>query len=144
MRADSLHLTLVFVGEVSFQQLGELAGMASNVRSVPFEFRLERAACWRHNRIGHLAVDAPPKPMLTLVSQLEQGLDRLDIPFDPRPYRPHVTLIRNADCKNADCKNGNPALEPISWAARDFVLVRSTLRANGARYEELGRWPLLR
>lgn len=138
MRGDSLHLTLVFVGEVDLKRLEELADRAARVCFAPFEFQLDKAMCWHHNRIGHLTCTRPPEPLLALVSQLERGLEGLDIPFDHRPYRPHVTLLRNADCKN-----GNPALEPIRWEARDFVLVRSTLRADGARYEELGRWPLL-
>ena len=138
MREDSLHLTLVFIGDISESRLSELTALAAALRVEAFDFRLDQAACWRHNRIGHLAASQIPEAMLALVQGLEQGLDRLELPYDQRPYRPHVTLVRNADCKNR-----NPALEPITWEARDFVLVRSTLRADGARYEELGRWPLL-
>jgi len=74
-------------------------------------------------------------------------LKALGIDFDKRPYKPHITLLRKADCRKAtDSESGNkknPALEPIRWPARDFVLVKSSLRPDGARYEELGRWPLL-
>jgi 2'-5' RNA ligase len=138
MRDDTLHLTLLFIGDIDESRLPDLSAMAAGLRVVDFDLTLDQVVCWRHNRVGLLAASRIPDALRTLVSALEQGLSDLEIPFDRRPYRPHVTLIRNADCKS-----GNPALEPISWAARDFVLVRSTLRADGARYEELGRWPLL-
>jgi 2'-5' RNA ligase len=138
MRDDSLHLTLVFVGNVAETRLTELASLAGSFRGSAFTLTLDLTDCWAHNRIGCLTASQTPQPLLVLVRFLERGVIHLGLPLEQRPFHPHVTLVRNANCKN-----GNPALEPIRWVARDFVLVRSTLRANGARYEELGRWPLL-
>jgi 2'-5' RNA ligase len=84
---------------------------------------------------------------LELVRALESGLGKRGIPFDKRPYKPHITLLRNGDCHKTfnpgEAPNENPALKPVRWLARDYVLVKSSLRPDGARYEELGRWPLL-
>ena len=139
---DSLHLTLLFLGEVDNRILPEVCGAASRVRCAPFDLWLDRQDCWRHNRIAHLGVSTPPASLLDLVVQLGENLKSSGVGFDRRPYRPHVTLIRKADCM---AMNGNekPALEPIPWSARDFVLVKSSRRPDGARYEQLGRWPLL-
>jgi 2'-5' RNA ligase len=81
-----------------------------------------------------------PPALLELVGQLELRLTAAGIAFDRRPYVPHITLLRKADC-NPGIEN--PALAPIRWPARDFVLVRSSLRSGGALYEQMGRWPLL-
>lgn len=147
MRADSLHLTLVFVGQVEVGRIHDLLAMAENIRVARFEMDFDLAACWRHNHIGCLGASRVPEALLSLVRGLEEGLSALDMAFDRRPYKPHVTLLRNADCRTASdagtLEKENPAPVPIAWPARDFVLVKSSLRPEGARYEELGRWPLL-
>lgn len=146
-RADSIHLTLVFIGHVDQARITELLAMARTIRAVGFDMDFDRAECWRHNHIGCLGASEVPDGLRGLVKVLESGLKALQIPFDIRPYRPHVTLLRKADCRGAaervEGENNRPALEPIHWPARDFVLVKSSLRPDGARYEELGRWPLL-
>lgn len=138
---DSLHLTLVFVGGVDNRLLPALAEAASQVRCAPFEMRFDRVDCWRHNRIAHLGATQPPPALFDLVERLSSHLKAAGIGFDERAYTPHITLIRKADCSRME-RNEKPALEPIRWLARDFVLVRSSLRPDGARYEQLGRWPL--
>ncbi len=157
---DSLHLTLVFVGDVDNGRLPGLANAGARVKCPPFEMAFDRQACWRHNHIAHLGVARPPEALFELVEQLSYNLGTAGITFDVRPYKPHITLIRKADCARfpsrgdehsnvsasesvGDNPNENPALQPIRWSARDFVLVRSSLRPGGARYEQLGRWPLL-
>lgn len=147
-RPDSIHLTLVFVGRVEARRIPELLAMAAAIRVASFDTGFDVAECWRHNHIGCLGAAQVPETLLELVRELEAGLQALDISFDRRPYKPHITLLRNADCRKEAADSGglgkkNPALEPIRWPARDFVLVKSSLRSEGARYEELGRWPLL-
>lgn len=158
-KPDSLHLTLVFVGELENARLADLAAVAERVTSPRFELSLDREACWRHNHIAHLGASQPPAALLDLVGRLSVNLKAAGIAFDARPFAPHVTLVRKADCARHlargkdgneagnevgnEAGNENPASGPIRWSARDFVLVRSSLRAEGARYEQLGRWPLL-
>lgn len=150
---DTLHLTLVFVGGVDDERLPDLAAAASRVETPAFELSFDRPDCWRHNHVAHMGPSAPPPALFGLVEQLETNLRRVDLPFDARPYRPHVTLVRKADCSrvltwetladSVPAEKENPATEPIFWPVRDFVLVRSSLRPEGARYEQMGRWPLL-
>ncbi len=139
-RPDTLHLTLAFIGEMDSTRLPELMAAAEGVTVPRFEMRFDRCDCWRHNHVAHLAASQSPPDLLKLVVQLETRLSGAGIPFDRRPYVPHVTLLRQADC-NAEMTNPAPA--PIRWPTRDFVLVRSSLRSGGALYEQLGRWPLL-
>ena len=149
---DTLHLTLVFIGDLDNSRLQRLAEAAERVKGTSFEMTFDRVACWRHNNIAHLGFIRPPETLFELVEQLSSNLKAAEISFDVRPYKPHITLIRKADCGmlslrdnagSGDSPNENPAMEPICWCARDFVLVRSSLRPGGARYEQLGRWPLL-
>jgi len=143
-RPETLHLTLVFVGEVANSRLEDLAGAAAGVKCLPFEILFDQEACWRHNRIAHLGASHPPVALIDLVGQLSANLKSAEIAFDVRPFSPHITLVRKADCTRF-VTNGkeNPAREPVRWSARDFVLVKSSLHAEGACYGRLGRWPLL-
>lgn len=139
-RADTLHLTLVFIGELAAERLPEVLAAAGEVAARRFEMCFDRPDCWRHNRIAHLGCVNVPSELLDLVDALETRLNAAAIAFDRRAYVPHVTLLRKADCTP---QMTNPAPAPIRWPARDFVLVRSSLRSGGALYEQLGRWPLL-
>ena len=139
-RLETLHLTLVFIGEIEENRLPELLAAAEGVALPQFEVLFDRSDCWRHNHVAHLGASQSPPDLLELVGQLESRLAAVSIPFDRRSYVPHITLLRKADCNP---KMTNPALVPIRWPARDFVLVRSSLRSGGALYEQLGRWPLL-
>ena len=145
---DTLHLTLVFIGDVENSRLRDLVGAAGLVQCPGFELSFDKDACWRHNHIAHIGIAQPPLDLFKLVDQLASNLKTAGISFDARPYLPHITLVRKADCarfpvRSVGEKKENPALEPIRWFARDFVLVQSSLRSEGARYEQLGRWPLL-
>lgn len=137
-RAETLHLTLVFVGNLPRERLPALQAAAAAIRVPAFTLTLDRTDCWPHNRIAHATATQPPTELLDLVVALEQGLDGLGIPCDRRPYKAHVTLLRHADCRRSD-----PPIAPIVWPAREFVLVESELSAEGARYAILGRYPLV-
>lgn len=150
-RPDSVHLTLVFVGAVEEGRLPKLKAMAEALRVERFEMDFDLEECWRHNHIGCLGASEPPEHLGALVKALETGLHGLGVPFDKRPYKPHITLLRKANCRqetgavsgDGNPEKKNPAPDAIHWPARDFVLVKSSLRPDGARYVELGRWPLL-
>ncbi|NWG87814.1 MAG: RNA 2',3'-cyclic phosphodiesterase [Hydrogenophilaceae bacterium] len=158
-KPDTLHLTLLFVGSLERDRLPELQAAAAHIQLPRFEVAFDRVDCWRHNRIGFLTASQPPAGLFDLVQALEAQVSEAGIAFDRRPYKPHITLLRNADCKNAVSVQANvdevevkrsgrkqkskPALAPILWAARDFVLVESSLDSNGASYREIARWPLL-
>jgi len=138
---DTLHLTLIFVGEVENALLAPMREAASRVGVPSFEMVFDRLDCWRHNQIAHVGLAETPAPLRALVDGLGAALGKAGIPFDARPFKAHVTLLRKTDCMKFGGQN--PAPQPIRWSARDFVLVRSSLRPEGARYERLAGWPLL-
>ncbi len=136
-RPETIHLTLVFVGNVPRTLLPALQTSAADIRLPDFDLVFDQAECWRHNRIAFVTTRQPPAELMDLVTGLEGTLDRLGLPHDRRPYKPHVTLLRGADCRPE-----GPAIHPIRWRAREFVLVESVLGPQGAQYSRLGRYPL--
>jgi 2'-5' RNA ligase len=134
-REESVHLTLVFLGEVALERLPALQAHAAAVRFEPFVLRLEQAGCWRHNGIGWVGPSQTPAALVGLVTGLEDALEGEGFRFDRRPYAAHITLLRKARCAPMD--GGMPA---IDWPVREFVLVRSELDNEGSRYTIVQRW----
>ncbi len=138
MRAETIHLTLAFLGEVEPERIGDLLRLAGEIRAPVFGLNLTRFGWWAHNRIVWAAPDETPAELILLVDALREKLRNAGFHFDTKPFVPHITLLRKADCR----KNPLPVGE-VEWRAEDFVLVRSVPGEGGAAYEVLGRWPLL-
>ena len=136
MRADTLHLTLAFLGNTSAAQLEALLPHVETIHLDTFELTLGQAGCWRHNRIGWMGTNQMPPQLGELIDRLNAALRAAGLSVDPRPYTPHVTLLRNSAGGEV------PACDPVCWAVSDFVLVKSRTEIGGAHYEVIRRWPL--
>ena len=136
MRADTLHITLAFLGSTPVDQLDTLAACADTVLTEAFELILDQAGYWRHNRIGWLGASETPQQHLELVSALNAALQAAGFAVDARPHVPHVTLLRKTMGGEV------PPCAPVRWPIGDFVLVKSVTESEGAHYEVIRRWPL--
>ena len=87
MRADTLHLTLAFLGSTPAGQLDELAACADTVQADAFELLLDRPGYWRHNRIGWLGASRTPPHYAELAGALNAALQAagysIDAPCHP-------------------------------------------------------------
>lgn len=146
MRRDTLHMTLIFIGEVPAERVEVLRQAAAGVISPAFTLQLDCLADWRHKRIAWIGCSQAPQPLLTLVGQLAGRLAEAGLPLEARDFVAHVTLLRNARCQPM------AAAAPIRWPVCDFVLAE-TLPASsrtlpqatgeGGRYRIIDRWPLV-
>ncbi|MDP1645462.1 MAG: RNA 2',3'-cyclic phosphodiesterase [Thiobacillus sp.] len=136
MRADTLHITLAFLGSTPAAQLDALVACADSVGTDAFELILDQAGYWRHNRIGWLGASQTPAQHLELVGALNAALQGVGFAVDARPHVPHVTLLRNSAGGEV------PECAPVHWPISDFVLVASRREAVGMHYDVIRRWPL--
>ncbi|BCK86483.1 RNA 2',3'-cyclic phosphodiesterase [Sideroxyarcus emersonii] len=136
MRPDTLHLTLVFLGEVAEHRLQAACLAAQEADFRRFDLQLATAHYWGHNHIVYATPAAVPAALAALAGGLEHGLRRHGFHFEQRPYKPHVTLLRNAKRSDADL----PPMPAVRWPVHDFVLVQSLSGAQGAHYEVLARF----
>ncbi|HEX5364458.1 MAG TPA: RNA 2',3'-cyclic phosphodiesterase [Gallionella sp.] len=140
MRADTLHATLIFLGEIAEHRLEALQLAAQEVAGASFELRLDKVRYWGHNHIAYAAPSVVPAPLSALVQDLEQRLRAHRFRFERREYKPHVTLLRHGRWTDAPL----PEMNAVNWQVQDFALVSSQPDEQGARYEVLARFPLLR
>lgn len=146
MRGETLHMTLVFIGDVPAERIGIVQQAAAGVTGPAFTLQLDHLACWRHNHIAWIGCSEPPLHLLTLVGQLSERLADVGLPLETRDFATHVTLLRNARCQPM------AEAEPISWPVHDFALVESKPASGsklpggtpeGAHYHIIDRWPLV-
>lgn len=138
MREDTLHTTLVFLGDVAEHRLQTLYLAAQEVNCHKFELVLKTAHYWGHNHIVYAAPETVLPQLAELVHELERSLRKHHFHFEARPYKPHVTLLRNAQWSDAHL----PPMKAVRWQVDDFVLVQSLHDEQGAKYEVLAHFPL--
>jgi len=142
MRGETLHNTLVFIGDVELARLEALQLAAQEVDGQAFELCFDAARYWQHNHIVYAAPADPPQQLTQLVGALQQRLMVHGFEFDQRAYQPHATLLRNAQWTDAALPQQMPQLQPVCWQVGDFALVQSVARNGLAGYRVLARFPL--
>ena len=99
MKAERLHLTLHFLGDVPAQRVADIA-RGLRVPAEPFDLTLGHGEVWP-NGVAVLRPFAMPPALTRLHAALAIALAGLQVPLDARPYKPHVTLARRAHARSA-------------------------------------------
>lgn len=139
MQTDTLHLTLVFLGDVAWERIGALKAVAGGIDFEAFELQLDVIDCWPRKRITWIGASETPDALLSLAGSLSARLEEAGFAHEHRRFVPHMTLLRKSVLPAA-----RQTIAPLQWSVRSFVLVASRRKADGAHYEVLGRWPGVR
>lgn len=131
---DNLHLTLAFPGSVNSGIQNCLERAAESIRVAPFDIHLNHFGYWKHPKVVWYGPDTIPPELARLAAELEGAMRDCGLTPEPRPYRPHVTLLRKAQ--------GLPqiAAPEMVWRAEGFVLAVSESSPQGVRYRVIRRW----
>lgn len=141
MRAETLHMTLAFIGAVAPARLADLiaAGTQAVAGHAPFELVIDRLAYWRHNQIVWAGCDAAPGPLDALAADLRAAVRRAGLPVAGPAFKAHVTLARKA----AGYKKLAPTELPLRWPVKECCLMASETTTNGARYTLIHAFSLI-
>lgn len=130
MPTEKLHVTLAFLGQVDAGQFDAIVAAARSVQARRFMLRLDEPGYWTHNHIAWLGATQAPEELSAMVAELRAALVQSGISFDPKPFVPHVTLVRNARPPKEDW----PTLNPVEWPVNGFALVSSDRDESGPYY----------
>jgi 2'-5' RNA ligase len=145
---ESLHLTLVFLGELPAPVLADADLAFRQVRAPAFELRLAGVGLFggAKPRAVYAGVAASAE-LRRLQAKVETAARSAGIAVEARRYVPHVTLGRLPErmegrdrLERAVAARGG--LPGPAFAVGDFRLYRSHLTGGGPVYEELARYPL--
>jgi 2'-5' RNA ligase len=148
-RAESLHVTLRFLGATDPERVSDLAReVGAATRGVaPFALSLGSVELFpspRRPRVVALGL-APEAPLGALAAAVERGVVAAGFPSEPRPFRPHLTLGRTREHRRvalAADVTASVTAPGDAWDVVETVLFRSDLAPSGARYTPLARVPL--
>ncbi|MFG1776532.1 RNA 2',3'-cyclic phosphodiesterase [Micromonospora sp. NPDC049051] len=148
------HITLAFLGDVEADRLVAvesalgLAGERSrDGRHAAPRLRLAGGGRFGQDRSTVLWVDlrGEVEPVLMLARLIRSRLRQAGLPYDEKPFRPHLTIARPGDrVSPLDVAADVAALDSYKgpqWSAAEMVLMRSH---PGPRptYERLAAWPV--
>jgi 2'-5' RNA ligase len=146
----SVHMTLKFLGEIDegrVEQISQQLDAVSAARAV-FSLRPQGAGAFpdiRRPRVIILAAAEGSEQVAELEKDISARLEKLGFPRERRAFSPHFTLGRikrwNARLDMAEllAPFADYLFEPFK--VEEFILFKSDLRPEGARYTRLGRFP---
>ncbi len=138
MNQDTLHLTLLFLGNIPVESVSRLLQAASLVRVAQLRLEIDRIDGWQHNAISYAAPTKKPDGLQNLANQLREHVAKAGFRVERKLYMPHLTLLRNVVRVPT-----SQSITPVIWEAQEFCLLRSAPDQYGAHYEVLESWRLL-
>lgn len=149
VRADNLHLTLRFLGEIepaALERVREAVAVAVTVVA-PFTVEVGGLGGFpsgRAPRVVWAGVVAGGEELGALHAALEAALVARGIPGEDRAFHAHVTLARARDRRGAVRLEGVLGVGPVFGKVRveALHLMRAELDPRGARYSVLAEAPL--
>lgn len=132
----NLHLTLAFIGE--YNAPDKVMEALRNIKFEPFKLSLEENM-GNFGDILWLGVKKDSS-LMSLDKEVRKALKNFNIPYDPKPFKPHITLIRKAKVydKNGTCikslKNRN-----LKMTVENISLIHSHRENGKLIYTETGR-----
>lgn len=134
---QNYHVTLAFLGDVDEAQArGAMDAMDEACASAPaIPLRPDGLGKFGRASDATLWLGLAPDPALMgLADRLREALDARGIPFDGKPFLPHITLARRARLP----KGMLPELAfPLPCGAARATLFKSALSRDGAQYKPL-------
>ncbi len=147
VRAELVHVTLKFLGDVPEERIEKISEALGAIRVAPFTARVIGIGAFpgRSIRVVWLGLEGN---FDELYRNVEDALAPFDFEREARGFRPHATLGR-VGRPNADI-NRRLAPKIAALADRDlgtftveeFILKKSTLTRGGPIYEDLAKFPL--
>jgi 2'-5' RNA ligase len=130
-------MTLAFAGAVERLVEECLCAGAADIQVECFLLRLTRIGYFARSRILWFGAEVGPHALTQLVDCLRECLANCGLQPDLRIYRPHLTLLRNAEPVPREAE-----VTPIDWPVRTFYLIESQTKPEGAQYEVLREFAL--
>lgn len=135
---SNLHMTLLFLGEQPRERVADIINAANRVKAHGFQVVCDKLRYMHDQHLIWTGVSAPDPALGRLRDSLVQEMDRAEVSFDRKRFKPHITLVRKAleAPKSID-------FHPCRWTVERFSLVVSNLGPEGPRYHTLRDWALL-
>jgi 2'-5' RNA ligase len=161
VHAESLHVTLKFIGEKPDEAVETIKQTLGTIQAGAFDIAFRGYGFFpsaKAARVFWIGIEAGPV-LASLAAAVDEKMAALEIPKEEHAYSPHLTLARGASgsgsprWRKADGPNRSfqhlqeklaalPAPEFGTMTAREFCLYQSQLSPKGSKYTRLASFPL--
>ena len=128
---SNLHLTLAFIGEWP-----ESAAVPLPAVDHPFPLQLSRVGVFPEAKVIWAGV-GESCALNRLAERVRNNLEESGVPFDPKPFVPHITLGRKPVIP-AGFDFSEITVPPAAMMVSDVFLYRSDREENGIVYSVIG------
>jgi len=151
VRAEGMHLTLKFYGEVDVEQLPVLRQVLQEAAktSGPLTLKVEGLGAfpnWQRTRVIWAGLQGALTELQVLQTEIETRSRLAGFAIEERAFKPHLTLGRvkvAVDLKSLGRTLDTGAIQTFGvFTATTLNLIQSELRVGGARYTQLAAFPL--
>jgi 2'-5' RNA ligase len=149
VKAENLHFTVKFLGEVKDHRLDEIKNLLKDVAETvpPFSLKLGSLGTFGSRadlRVLWLGLDEGAETLAEVAAKVERAMDSVGFPPEDRPFRSHLTLARSR--RHSSDKAGIGDFEDIDVGSPYFsvdalVLFQSRLTPEGPIYTKLETFP---
>lgn len=149
-RADNLHLTLKFLGNVPVAQIAALSTAIEACAQRTSQIELVLSGCGAFPPRGQpkvlwIGIDDPSGKLTRLQERIEDKCAELGFEKEVRPFHPHLTIARLR--KPSGARLLAEAHKEIGFESRRFpvceiVVFRSELLREGSKHTAVSRHPL--
>lgn len=153
VRPESIHITLKFLGEISFDCIPQLEQILPSVFSsqLPIQLSVRGIGSFPERsrpRVIWAGLVDPSENLRSLAAAVDRVLEPLGFSREKRPFSPHLTLGRvqsHSGVKGLiERVQQRAEVSGPSFVADHAILFRSDLKPTGAVYSVLSRFPFHR
>jgi 2'-5' RNA ligase len=153
VRAEQIHLTLRFLGNIDADQIDPLKTALAAAVSGGRPLCLQAGGLGgfpnaRRPRVIWVGLNGELEALASLQQRVVLACSAFVAEEDRQTFQPHLTLGRVNDRFPGNTRAVARALpgwrfdEPLPWAAEEVCLIRSRLQPDGAIHEDLACFPL--
>jgi 2'-5' RNA ligase len=146
---ENLHITLCFLGDIPLPLAEDVHHELAALALPELDLRLSGLGMFGGSPARSIHANVAPDPALTrMAAKVTQAARMAGATPERRRFVPHVTLARLTAGQTDQARLERAVADQSRFAAgpfrvRDFVLYRSFRDRDGARYEDLARYPLI-
>ncbi|HEV7859704.1 MAG TPA: RNA 2',3'-cyclic phosphodiesterase [Pyrinomonadaceae bacterium] len=146
-RAEKLHITVKFMGEIEAARVPSLSQAASRAVACvePFALAIEGAGAFPAKgppRVLWLGVTDSSGGLASLQTSLEDASSEEGFPREKRPFHPHLTIARPRQppgARRLAALHQERGFASPPFRVTELLIIRSELGSGGSRYAEISR-----
>jgi 2'-5' RNA ligase len=143
-RVEGLHVTLKFVGHVDDATVEQIKVALRAIKAAPFVVKFAGVGFFPNPKAARVfwsGVDGGDH-LPRLASMIDAALEKIGLPLEVKPYRPHLTLSRTSSRPLRELQPllADPPPQFGTMTAREFFLYQSQPQKGGSKYTKLERF----